>query len=87
MSSTKPLGMPILTYLSVNMELTSLRSITHSFWQPNICDGGPKVDIMYTLGMVSRFMSNLKKKHWKVVKDIIRYLNNTRKQDFNVWRG
>ena len=38
-----------------------------------------RLDIPFAVGVVSRYMSNLGKKHWEVVKDIMRYLNGTRK--------
>lgn len=31
-------------------------------------------DVAHTVGVVSRFMSNLRKKHWEVVMWILRYL-------------
>ena len=34
-------------------------------------------DIAYAVGVVSRFMSNPRKKHWKAVKSILRYLSGT----------
>ena len=38
-----------------------------------------RLDIAFVVGVVSRYMSNLGKKHWEVVKGIMRYLNGTRK--------
>ncbi|MCO5550336.1 hypothetical protein L7F22_003820 [Adiantum nelumboides] len=35
-------------------------------------------DIAFAMGMVSRYMSNPGKKHWKVVKGIMRYLKHTK---------
>ena len=35
-------------------------------------------DIAYAVGVVNMYMSNLSKKHWEVVKSIMRYLNGTR---------
>ncbi|MCO5607397.1 hypothetical protein L7F22_061593 [Adiantum nelumboides] len=35
-------------------------------------------DIAYAVGVVSRFMSNPGKKHWEVVKGVLRYLNGTK---------
>ena len=35
-------------------------------------------DIAFAVGVVSRYMSNLGKKHWEAVKGIMRYLNGTR---------
>lgn len=34
-------------------------------------------DIAHTLGLVSRFLSNLGKEHWDAVKWIMRYLRGT----------
>ena len=35
-------------------------------------------DICYSVGMVSRYQSNLGPKHWQVVKQILKYLQRTR---------
>ena len=34
--------------------------------------------IAYVVGVVSRYMSNPGKKHWEVVKGVMRYLNGTK---------
>ena len=36
-----------------------------------------RLDIAYAVGVVSRYMSNLGKKHWEAVKGIMHYLNGT----------
>ena len=36
-------------------------------------------DIAHAVGVVSRYMSNLGKKHWEAVKGIMHYLNGTQK--------
>ena len=35
-------------------------------------------DICYSVGMVSRYQSNPREKHWEVVKHILKYLRRTR---------
>ena len=37
-----------------------------------------RLDIAFAMGVVSRYMSNLGKKHWEVVKGIMRYLSHTK---------
>ena len=37
-------------------------------------------DIAYSLGVVSRYQSDLRKNHWKVIKIILKYLRNTKDQ-------
>ena len=36
-----------------------------------------RLDICYSVGMVSRYQSNLGPKHWQVVKQILKYLRRT----------
>ena len=35
-------------------------------------------DLAYVVGVVSRYMSNPRRKHWEVVKHILRYLRGTK---------
>ena len=37
-------------------------------------------DVAYSLGIVSRYQSNPRENHWKVVKTILKYLKNTKDQ-------
>ena len=37
-------------------------------------------DVAYSLGVVSRYQSNPRENHWKVVKTILKYLRNTKDQ-------
>ena len=37
-------------------------------------------DVAYSLGVVSRYQSDLGENHWKVVKAILRYLRNSKDQ-------
>ncbi|MCO5602704.1 hypothetical protein L7F22_056840 [Adiantum nelumboides] len=37
-----------------------------------------RTDIAFAVGVVSRYMSNLGKKHWEAVKGILRYLKATK---------
>ena len=39
-----------------------------------------KADVAYSLGVVSRYQSDLGENHWKVVKVILKYLRNTKDQ-------
>ena len=38
-------------------------------------------DIAHVVGLVSRYMNNLGKEHWMVVKQILRYLRGTTNQE------
>ena len=37
-----------------------------------------KSDVAYSLGVVSRYQSDPDKKHWKVAKNILKYMRNTK---------
>ena len=37
-----------------------------------------RLDICYSVGIVSRYQSNLGPKHWEAVKNILKYLRRTR---------
>ena len=37
-----------------------------------------RLDVAYSLGVVSRYQSDPEKNHWKVVKIILKYLRNTK---------
>ena len=39
-----------------------------------------KSDVAYSLGVVSRYQSDLGEKHWKIAKVILKYLRNTKGQ-------
>ena len=39
-----------------------------------------KLNVVYSLGVVSRYQSDLGENHWKVVKIIFKYLRNTKDQ-------
>ena len=39
-----------------------------------------KLDVAYSLGVVSRYHSDPEEKHWKIVKIILKYLKNTKDQ-------
>ena len=45
-----------------------------SFMYAMVCT---RPDIVYAVGIVSRYMSNLGKQHWEAVKWILRYLRRT----------
>ena len=42
-------------------------------------------DICYSVGMVSRYQSNPRPKHWQVVKHILKYLRRTRNYMLIYW--
>jgi len=46
-----------------------------------------KPDISHAVGVVSRFLSNIKKEHWKCVKWILRYLKGTSKMHLSFRRS
>ena len=52
-------------------------SIVDSIMYDMICTGP---DVTYSLGIVSRYQSNLGENHRKVVKTILKYLKNTKDQ-------
>ena len=39
-----------------------------------------RLDVAYSLGVVSRYQSDPDENHWKVVKKIFKYLRNTKDQ-------
>ena len=39
-----------------------------------------RLDVAYSLGVVSRYQSDPRQNHWKVVKAILKYLRNTKDQ-------
>ena len=41
-----------------------------------------RLDVVYSLGVVSRYQSDLGENHWKVIKIILKYLRNTKGQWF-----
>ena len=58
----------------VNMAKVSYSSAVGSLMYAMICT---RPDIAHAVGVVSRYMSNLGKKHWEAVKGIMRYLSGT----------
>jgi len=46
-----------------------------------------RLDIAYTVGVVSRFLMNPEKEHWLVVKWILRYLRGTYKKRLCFGKG
>ena len=50
-------------------------SIVGSLMYAMLCT---RLDIYYSVGMVSRYQSNLGLKHWQAVKYILKYLRRTR---------
>ena len=46
-------------------------------WEFDVCnDKYTSLDIVFVEGVISRYMPNLNKKHWEVVKGIMRYLHH-----------
>ncbi|CAM8878001.1 unnamed protein product [Rhodiola kirilowii] len=56
------------------MQETPYASAIGSLMYSMVCT---RLDIAHAVGVVSRFMGNLKKKHWEAVKWILRYLKGT----------
>ena len=52
-------------------------SVVGSIMYAMICT---RVDMAYSLGVVSKYQSDLGEAHWKVVKSILKYLRNTKDQ-------
>ena len=52
---------------------STVRSIMYAM----ICT---RLDVAYSLGVMSRYQSDLDEKHWKIVKVILNYLRNTKDQ-------
>ena len=88
MERGKELSTPLPPYVKLclngcpktNVEKVEMAKVPYSFADGSlmyvmICT---RPDIAYVVGVVSRYISNLGKKHWEVVKGIMRYLNGTR---------
>ena len=58
----------------VNMAKVPYSFVVGSLMYAMICT---RPDIAHAVGVVSRYMSNLGKKHWEAVKGIMRYLSGT----------
>lgn len=54
------------------MDKVSYASVVGSLMYAMVCTW---LDIAYSVGVVSRFISNLGKEHWTIVKEIFRYLH------------
>ena len=59
------------------MSRVSYASTVGSIMYAMICT---RADVVYSLGVVSRYQSDLGEAHWKVVKSILKYLRNTKDQ-------
>ncbi|WZZ37770.1 hypothetical protein YC2023_034029 [Brassica napus] len=59
------------------MKTTPYASAVGSLMYAMVC---PRSDIAYAVGVVSRFLANPGKEHWKAVKWILRYLRGTTKK-------
>ena len=49
-----------------------------STWQNFLSNKTARLDIAFSVSVVSIFLSNPRKKHWEVVKMILRYLSGTK---------
>ena len=59
------------------MSRASYASIVNSIMYAMICT---RSDVAYSLGVVSRYQSDPRENHWKVVNIILKYLRNTKNQ-------
>ena len=88
MEGGKTVSVPLASYLKLcqndcpksdakkaEMEKVPYSSAVGSLMYAMICT---RPDIAYAVGVVSRYMSNPGKKHWEVVKGIMRYLKGTK---------
>eukprot|EP00253_Pinus_taeda_P028006 PITA_28006 len=87
MKDAKPVGTPLATHFKLSTELCPsddkekeemskipYASAVGSLMYAMVCT---RPDIAYSMGVVSRFLSNLGKQHWQAVKWILRYLKGT----------
>ena len=85
----KPVSTPLANYFKVTkrscpttsferkeMEAIPYSSAIGSLMYAKVCN---RPDIAHAVGVVSRFLANLGKEHWEVVKWILRYLKGTSK--------
>ena len=56
------------------MTLVPYASVVGSLMYAMVCT---RLDIAHAVGVVSRYMANTGKKHWKAVKWLLRYLRGT----------
>ena len=59
------------------MSRVSYASIVGSIMYAMTCT---RLDVAYSLGVVSRYQSDPRENHWKMVKTILKYLRNTKNQ-------
>ena len=57
------------------MKAVPYASIVGSLMYVMLCT---RPDIYYSIGIVSRYQSNLRREHWTTVKHILKYLRRTR---------
>eukprot|EP00253_Pinus_taeda_P005136 PITA_05136 len=87
MKDAKPVGTPLAAHFKLSTELCPsddkekeemskipYASIVGSLMYAMVCT---RPDIAYSMGVVSRFLTNPGKQHWQVVKWILRYLKGT----------
>ena len=87
MKDAKPVGTPLATHFKLSTELCPSNdkekeevsiipyaSEVGSLMYAMVCT---RIDIAYSVGVVSRFLANPGKQHWKVVKWFLRYLKGT----------
>ena len=87
MSDAKPMNTPLATHFKLSKEQSPTTEeerdhmakvpyafIIGSLMYAMVCT---RLDIAHAEGVVSRYLSNLGKQHWEVVKWILRYLRGT----------
>ena len=57
------------------MKVVPYASVVDSFMYVILCT---RQNICFVIGMVSRYQSNLRMKHWTTVKHILKYIRRTR---------
>ena len=87
MKDAKPVGTPLVAHFKLSIELypsddkekeemsnIPYASVVGSLMSSMVCT---RLDIAYSVGVVSRFLANPGKQHWQAVKWILRYLKGT----------
>jgi len=87
MKNAKPASTPLTAHFKLSEwdcpqlkeEKLQMSKIPHAFAVGSLMCGmvHTRLDIAHAVGVVSRFVSNLRKAHWEVVKWIMRYLRRT----------
>ena len=88
MSDAKPLGVPLQPYDKVSKEdcpntqeaINNMQGVPYASACVSLMYAmvATRLDIAYAVGVVTQFMANPAKTHWKVVKSIMKYLKGTK---------